>query len=732
MQIKASVNNIRFRNDNGWSVVDFVDETNLRFVGVGVMPSAYEGEQLELNGEWTMHKTYGRQFNVKEYSSVAPSSLDGIFKYISSGLIKGIGEPTARAIIDKFGENTLEIIAKQPEKLKLVSGIGAVRSQMIHNSYMEKAGLQEVIMGLQTYGITINQAVKIHKLYGDGCVEKVRDNPYRLIEDVDSIGFKTADKIAYNTGIEADSPFRIKAGILHTLNMARNDGNTCIPRDVLIMKAANNILGIDISPVEVELERMIMSSQLVEKHIDGEDFVFLSYLHYQEMDCAVRLMKIKRGAEVLPMFDIDGEIDALQKRLGIELALTQRKAVTLALTEGVMVITGGPGTGKTTILTFIIELMEAMGLSIELAAPTGRAAKRISDTTGREARTIHRLLEYGFGADEFSRNDDYPIEADAIIIDEMSMVDVALFHSLLKAVSEGTRLVMVGDFDQLPPVGAGNVLRDIVTTDAVPIVRLSEIFRQAGRSMIVTNAHRINRGMMPVLNSEESDFVFIRRNSLTETLDTVIDMCVSFQNSGHDAETQVLAPMKASMLGVNNINEKLQNALNPYDPSKPEYRRGETVLRLGDRVMQIKNNYRLEWQKTVMGRVADEGTGVFNGDIGTVMKIDRHRETVSVLFDDERTAEYSSLEIEEIMLAYCISVHKSQGSEFSTIILPLVYGSPMLMNRNILYTAVTRARDRVYIVGTSECVEKMVLNGYTEKRYSALGWFLKQLNDGEL
>ncbi len=730
MQIKATVNRIRFRNDNGWSVIDFVDETNQRFAGVGMLPSAYEGELLELTGEWTVHRTYGKQFGVTAYASVAPSTLDGIFKYLSSGLIRGVGESTARAIIAEFGEESLSTIANEPEKLKLISGIGDIRSRTIHDSYMEKRGMQEIIMGLQELGITVNQAIKIYKLYGEGCVARVRSNPYKLIEDIDSIGFKTADKIAYGAGVEQDSPFRIQAGIFHVMKLAAADGNTCVPRELLVMRAANNILGVDVVPVEDELERMIISNQLVEKDIGGETCLFLPYLHFREAESAVRLIHLSQSVAILPMLDIDGDIDNLQERIGIELAPMQRKAVKLALNEGVMVITGGPGTGKTTILTFIIELMEQMGLKLELAAPTGRASKRMSDTTGREARTIHRLLEYGYGSDEFGRNSDFPIEADAIIVDEMSMVDISLFYCLLRAIKDGTRLIMVGDFDQLPPVGPGNVLRDIVSTEAVPVIRLTDIYRQAGRSMIVTNAHRINRGSMPALDTDGSDFLFVRRCGQQEVLDTLTEMTMSFAASGAAGEFQVLAPMKAGLIGVNNLNLCLQRAINPPARDKFEYHYGETVFRVGDRVMQVKNNYHLEWKRTQYGRLAEEGAGVFNGDIGTVMAIDKQRDTLKVLFDDERCAEYTSMEMEELELAYCISVHKSQGSEFSTVILPLLYGAQMLMNRNILYTAVTRAKNRVIIIGTAECVERMVQNGYTQTRYSALKWFLKQLNEG--
>lgn len=727
MVIRATVNHIRFRGDSGWSVVDFVDDTNQRFVGVGVMPTAYEGERLELTGDWIVHKTYGRQFSVAAFSSAAPSSEEAVLKYLSSGLIKGVGESTAKTLIKHFGDNTLDIIENHPEKLQSVPGIGKVRSKMIHDSYMEKRSVQQVFMGLQEMGISLNQANRLYKLYGAGVVQRVKDNPYKLIEDIDSIGFKTADRIAKNVGFEHDSPFRIKAGLRHVLLLARADGHTCIPYNALICRAAEDLLGVEIAQAESAAEDMILSRELVQKRFDDTDFVFLPYLHYAEMDSAVRLTELAGNAALLPLADIEGEIEKLEKRFGISLAEKQRQAVTSAVSCGVMVITGGPGTGKTTILRFIIELMEDMGLAVELAAPTGRAAKRISDTTGREARTIHRLLEYGFETEAFARCEDYPIEADVIIVDEMSMVDAPLFHALLKAIAPGTRLIMVGDYDQLPSVGAGNVLHDIVEAGTINVIRLTDIYRQAGRSMIVINAHRINNGLMPVVSRDETDFTFIPRQGMEDTLQTVIGMCVDMRSRGAGGDIQVLAPMKQNIIGVYNLNAKLQEALNPPAADKPERRHGDTVFRVGDRVMQTKNNYSMEWRRRIRGRAAEDGAGVFNGDIGTVMDIDSGSSAVEILFDDERSALYSSADLDDVELAYAISIHKSQGCEFSTVILPLVYGPSMLMNRNILYTAVTRARSSVYIVGTAKCVETMVRNRQNSMRFSGMRHFLLQL-----
>lgn len=729
MKIIASVSHIRYRSDSGWAVADFVDETNLRFVGVGDLPAVYEGQKLELTGEWTVHRIYGERFSISSYEPIELNCAESVFKFLAGGFVKGVGIPTAKSIVDMFGENALEVIEKEPKKLEKIAGIGKVKSKMIHDSYMEKHGLQMIFMGLTELGFSMNQAIRIHKLYGEECLRLIRENPYRLIADVDRIGFITADKIAMNVGFDHDSPFRIRAGIRHALNETRNDGNTCLPKDLLSMKAANEILGVGLKPVEEAIEAMVIDGELVEKELGGEELVFLAQLHYQELDGAVRLKVLMDEARILPLSDIDGEIDSLERRFNIELAPKQRDAVRMAFEEGVLVITGGPGTGKTTILKFIIEIMEDLGLTLELAAPTGRAAKRISDTTLREARTIHRLLEYGgSGEESFARDESYPLEADAVIVDEMSMVDVPLFHSLVKAIEPGTRLILVGDFDQLPPVGPGNVLKDLILSDTVPVVRLTDIYRQAGRSMIVVNAHRINNGLIPVTDKNEDDFQFVSIPDNQKTLDYVLELSKRLDSSGA-GEFQILAPMKGNILGVNNLNLRLQETLNPPEPSKAERKFGETVFRVGDRVMQTRNNYRLEWKRIKNGVPSEDGSGVFNGDIGTVMGILPAGGVVRVLFDDERLAEYGQAELPDIELAYAVSIHKSQGSEFKTVILPLVYGPPMLMSRNILYTGVTRARDRVIIVGSAKCVGAMVNNVTAAKRYSGLKYFMQELSE---
>ena len=510
MEFTGTVTGIKFRNEeNGWTVLRIKGDDGEELTAVGVMPSVNDGEHVTVTGNMTAHPMYGEQIRVTSYKNDIPTSAEAVRAYLASGFIKGIGEATARLLVDKFGAETLEIIKTEPMKLTKISGIGPKKAKMIHESYLEKAAMQDIIMGMQELGLSIAMTMKIYKLYGENCVSMVKENPYSLIDDFENVGFKTADKIAFEAGYERESEFRVRAGIKYALSLARQEGNTCLPRDMLVMFAANNVLGVVPERVEAVLEKMLESSSLVEKRMGERDYIFLKYMHYIESDCAALFSNIVTNVDILSLFDIDGEIKRLEKQFGVTLAAAQNEAVKRAVTDGVLIVTGGPGTGKTTILKFVIEIMEHLGLQIELAAPTGRASKRISDTTGREARTLHRLLEYNFNNNSFNRNADYPVEADVIIIDEMSMVDVMLFHSLLKAVAKGTRLVMVGDVDQLPSVGPGNVLRDLVNSDVIPVIRLNEIFRQAGRSRIVTNAHLINRGEMPVLDNidEENDFL---------------------------------------------------------------------------------------------------------------------------------------------------------------------------------------------------------------------------------
>lgn len=728
MELTGTVKAIIYRSeDTGFTVLELTDETGEDMTAIGEMPLAGVGERVELTGQWTEHKTYGRQFRAETCKTLAPATLTALKNYLASGLIKGVGESTAQAIVQTFGMETLDVLEKEPARLAEVPGIGQIRAQTIGASYGAQLGLRDIMLGLQKYGVTIGQAMKLYKIYGELCLAKIEENPYRLIDDVEGIGFKTADAIARNGGVEPDAPYRLRAGLKYTLQWARQEGHTYLPREKLVEVAAG-LLQAEIAPVERTLTELLLEGQLIQEQLPGEDGIFLPGMFRTEQDCALRLLRLQ-GQSALdnPFFRPKAQIARLEQQLDITLAPAQRQAVELALKAGALVITGGPGTGKTTILRFVITLLEEMGTEYALCAPTGRAAKRMGEATGRDASTIHRLLEYSYGEGGFGRNAENTLLADVVIVDEMSMVDVPLMAALLRALAPGTRLIMVGDSDQLPSVGPGNVLRDMVDSGQIPVVRLTEIFRQSGRSAIVTNAHRINEGQMPILEGLE-DFGF----EPMEEQETVIRRLIAL-NSGKAAklgaqeplqDIQVLAPMKKGPLGVYNLNKRLQEALNPPAHKKKERKYGDVVFREGDKVMQIKNDYRLAWTRSLPHQPPEMGEGVYNGDLGTIMSIDLYEQTLEVLFDDGRSAVYSFSMLEELELAYCISIHKSQGSEFPIVLLPLLGGPPMLLNRNLLYTAVTRARHMVCILGRQSCIQQMVRNNQVKRRYSGLARFL--------
>lgn len=728
MELTGTVKAIIYRSeDTGFTVLELTNEAGEDMTAIGEMPLAGVGERVELTGQWTEHKTYGRQFRAETCKTLAPATLTALKNYLASGLIKGVGESTAQAIVQTFGMETLDVLEKEPARLAEVPGIGQIRAQTIGASYGAQLGLRDIMLGLQKYGVTIGQAMKLYKIYGELCLAKIEENPYRLIDDVEGIGFKTADAIARNGGVEPDAPYRLRAGLKYTLQWARQEGHTYLPREKLVEVAAG-LLQAEIAPVERTLTELLLEGQLIQEQLPGEDGIFLPGMFRTEQDCALRLLRLQ-GQSALdnPFFRPKAQIARLEQQLDITLASAQRQAVELALKAGALVITGGPGTGKTTILRFVITLLEEMGTEYALCAPTGRAAKRMGEATGRDASTIHRLLEYSYGEGGFGRNAENTLLADVVIVDEMSMVDVPLMAALLRALAPGTRLIMVGDSDQLPSVGPGNVLRDMVDSGQIPVVRLTEIFRQSGRSAIVTNAHRINEGQMPILEGLE-DFGF----EPMEEQEAVIRRLIAL-NSGKAAklgaqeplqDIQVLAPMKKGPLGVYNLNKRLQEALNPPAHKKKERKYGDVVFREGDKVMQIKNDYRLAWTRSLPHQPPEMGEGVYNGDLGTIMSIDLYDQTLEVLFDDGRSAVYSFSMLEELELAYCISIHKSQGSEFPIVLLPLLGGPPMLLNRNLLYTAVTRARHMVCILGRQSCIQQMVRNNQVKRRYSGLARFL--------
>ncbi len=727
-EIRGEIKRIIYRNEeNGFTVMELVDGDGDEITAVGPLPLCSVGERVELSGTWTAHKTYGRQFKAEGSKTLAPATLHAVVNYLGGGLIKGVGESTARAIVQTFGMDTLTVMEETPERLTEVPGIGRMRAQTIANSYAAQMDMRDIMMALQEYGVTVTQAIKLYKIYGPLCLGKIRENPYCLIADVESIGFKTADKIAEAAGIEHESSFRMHAGVAYTLQWASREGHTCLPRHKLL-EVAQNLLETELLPVERAVDEMILNKELEYKLVEGTDMVFLPVFAYLEQDCAQRLLRFAQTPET-PMLGLPAQIAYMEKELHIELAGQQREAVLLAMRSGVLVITGGPGTGKTTILQFIIKLADRLGLTCELCAPTGRAAKRMSEATGCEARTIHRMLEYGYSnGSGFQKNEDDPILTDFLIADEMSMVDVPLMHALLKAAAQGTRLILVGDADQLPSVGPGNVLRDVIASGRVPVVRLTEIYRQSERSTIVLNAHAVNAGQGIDLSNKQ-DFGF---EQIEETEAVIARLIALYGGRTNRLDTrdplkdvQILSPMKKGALGVYSLNARLQAALNPPQYGKRERQFGDITFREGDKVMQIKNDYRLSWTRR-RGRETELGEGVYNGDLGTIMKIDTAEQTILVLFDDAREALYEYTMLEELELAYCISIHKSQGSEFPVVMLPLAGGPPMLMTRNLLYTAITRARRQVMIVGNKESVLRMVHNAQVRARYSALKAFLEQ------
>ncbi|MDL2258670.1 ATP-dependent RecD-like DNA helicase [Eubacteriales bacterium OttesenSCG-928-K08] len=730
-EIRGEIKRVIFRNEqNGWSVIELLLENEETITATGTLPTCAPGERVELVGMYVEHRVYGRQFKANSCVSIAPASQHALVSYLGSGLIKGVGEATAKRIVAQFGMETLDVLENTPERLIEVEGIGQSRSKTIAASFFEQRNMRDIIMALQKYDISVRQAMQLYSIYGSACVAKVESDPYSLIEDVEGIGFKTADKIAMNVGLEANSPARLRAGLVYLLLWARQEGHTYLPRETLLSGAAN-LLGVDVDCVEDTLENLIIDQTLHYTMAGDTDALYLPVLYRMESEAANMLLSLCEPPEEMATLDLAAELKALERELNISLAPQQREAVLSALTQGAMVITGGPGTGKTTILQFIIHIMDRLGLDFALCAPTGRAAKRMTEATGFDASTIHRLLEYGGeGRPRFARDDENPLFYDMVVVDEMSMVDLPLFYALLRALPAGSRLVMVGDADQLPPVGAGTVLHDIIRSKMVEVIRLTEIYRQADRSGIAKNAQRINAGDAPFVE-EDSDFGFISCVQPRAALEKTVSICMGTDPLCYakDAQRdiQVLSPTKKGPLGVRALNERLQRAINPPEPHKAEREFGETVFREGDKVMQIKNNYRVEWAKTKHDGNVELGEGVFNGDLGTILRMNTFEQTLDILFDDERMATYSFTQLDELDLAYCISIHKSQGSEFPVVVLPLLNGPPMLMTRNLLYTAVTRARNQVLIVGDWQTVLNMVKNTQTRRRYSALDQRLSDL-----
>ena len=729
MEVSGIVDRIIYRNaDNGYTVLSLrTDNGGEDMTLCGTLPLASPGEHLQAQGALKYHPKYGQQFAVSSAQTLAPSTQVAIENYLAGGTIKGIGPAMAHLIVSRFGMDTLRIMETEPERLMEVPGIGRKKLQMISASFNENRSMRDILMALAPYGITVNQAYRMFKTYGDLALAKVQENPYQLIDDIDGIGFMTADAIAQRVaGFETNSAARLFAGIKYALQDARSEyGHTYLPYDKLVLKACK-LLNVDGELLSDAVDAMIAEGSLVEQPVSEHQGVFLPYMARMESCIAQKLIELSELPTANPFWDVA----QYERELGLTLSDSQRTAVTRALDAGVMIITGGPGTGKTTIIRCITHAFAGMGMTFALAAPTGRAAKRMTEATGADAKTIHRLLEYN-PQEGFVRNKDNPLVYDLIIVDEMSMVDVPLMHALLNALPRGTRLLLVGDADQLPPVGCGDVLRDCLCSGRLPVIRLTEIFRQAARSRIITNAHRINQGQMPILSSEESDFIFEEILPPERILDRVRELferaCGKLNTSEPLMDVQVLAPMKKGMLGVENLNRVLQAALNPAAGNKPEHVFGETMFRQGDKIMQIKNDYKITWYREDAAGSFQEGAGVFNGDLGTLYRLDTVNKTMHVLFDDGRLAEYSFTQSDELDLAYCISIHKSQGSEFPTVLLPLAGGPAMLLNRNLLYTAVTRAKGLVYCLGHSDTVARMVRTVQSRRRYTSLSVRLQEL-----
>ena len=717
-----------FRNgENGYTVFQLVSEEE-ELTCVGIFSVLSEGELVQVKGTMKEHPLYGEQMQVEEYCILAPEDETAMERYLGSGAIKGVGAALAARIVRRFKGDTFRIIEEEPERLAEVKGISERKAMEISEQMEEKKELRQAMMFLTQYGISMQLAVKIYKEYGPRTYQIVQENPYRLADDIAGVGFRTADEIASRIGIHTSSDYRIRSGLLYVLQQAAGDGHTCLPQDILLRRASE-LLGVEESAVEVQMMNLCMDRKLVMREDNGIVMVFYSRYFYMELNTARMLHDLNLTCR-MEEEEIREKLEQVEHASGIELDEMQRMAVLESVKHGLLILTGGPGTGKTTTINTIIRYFETEGMEILLAAPTGRAAKRMTEATGYEAVTIHRLLELSGvpgedqGQASFERNEDNPLEADVIIIDEMSMVDIFLMHSLLRAVSVGTRLILVGDINQLPSVGPGCVLKDMIRSNKYPVVMLHKIFRQASQSDIIVNAHKINRGEPVILDNKSRDFFFLKRQDpnmiLRVVLALVQDKLPPYVRA-KPYDIQVLTPMRKGVLGVEHLNEILQRYLNPPSPEKTEKEYIRGVFREGDKVMQIKNNYQIEWEaRNRYGIAVDKGTGIFNGDLGVIRSIDLLSETVEVLFDEYRTVVYSFAQLEELELAYAVTIHKSQGSEYPAVVIPLLTGPRMLMNRNLLYTAVTRARSCVTLVGSEETFQMMIANGSEQARYSGL------------
>ncbi|MCM1386936.1 MAG: ATP-dependent RecD-like DNA helicase [Bacillus sp. (in: Bacteria)] len=742
--IKGYIEHIIYRNtDNGYTVLNLVTGEE-EITCVGFFRTIDQGETIEAEGSYTAHPVYGEQFKIEHYQVTTPEDALSMERYLGSGAIKGVGEALAARIVKKFGDNTFRIIEEEPERLAEVKGISERKAKEIAIQVYEKKDAREAMIFLQKYGISNVLAIRIYEAYGMNLYGIMKENPYKLAEDIDGIGFRIADGIASRIGIHTDSDYRIRSGLLYTLQQAGSEGNCYLPESILLQRAGE-LLELEPSLMEPQLQNMAMDKKIVIKMPDAgesERKVYAAVYYFAELNCAKMLHDLNISIQDENYLSLQEpkvleKIENLEKELQIELDDLQKKAVTESIKNGIMILSGGPGTGKTTTINMIIRYFLAEEMDIFLAAPTGRAAKRMTETTGYEARTIHRLLELSSAVSSetksarFERNEENPLEADVIIIDEMSMVDIFLFQSLLKAVAVGTRLIMVGDVNQLPSVGPGQILQDLLRSGCFPVVMLEKIFRQAKESDIVLNAHRIHAGQDIVLDNKSRDFFFLERNNADVIYKHMIQLILEKLPpyvGAQPYDIQVLTPMRKGRLGVEMLNGILQKYLNPPSEQKKEYTNGDILFREKDKVMQIKNNYQLEWEVVSRyGIPIDKGLGVFNGDIGIIAEISEYARSMVIEFDEHRRVTYSFDQLDEIELAYAVTIHKSQGSEYPAVIMPLLSGPKMLFNRNLLYTGVTRARNCVTILGSSETVQEMIDNNYQNRRYTGLADRIKEL-----
>lgn len=737
-KIKGFIEHIIYRNtNNGYTVLNLISGEE-EITCVGFFKTMDQGETIEAVGNYTTHPMYGEQFKIERYEIVPPDDVVSIERYLGSGAVKGVGEALAARIVKRFGADTYRIIEEEPERLAEIKGISERKAREIAATVYEKRDAREAMTFLQKYGISNTLAIRIYDEYGMGLYGIMKENPYRLAEDIHGIGFKIADEIAAKIGIHTDSDYRIRSGILYTLLLAGNEGHCYLPKSILLERAGE-LLGLEPVLMEPQLQNLAMDRKLIIKmpsEGENEQKVYASTFYYAELNCAKMLHDLNVSVEydegMLPSEEkkILDKIDRIEAELGIALDELQKKSVLESVRNGIFILSGGPGTGKTTTINVIIRYFMSEELDIFLAAPTGRAAKRMTEATGYESRTIHRMLELnGVVSEEaksarFERNEENPLEADVIIVDEMSMVDIFLFQALLKAITVGTRLIMVGDVNQLPSVGAGQVLRDLLQSGSFPVVVLEKIFRQAGESDIVWNAHRIHAGQELALDNKSKDFFFLERNDVNVIYKHMVQLITEKLPRYVGAEPydiQVLTPMRKGMLGVEVLNSILQRYLNPPSDQKKEYQSGDTLFREHDKVMQIKNNYQLEWEViSKYGIPIDKGTGIFNGDIGMILQINEYAHEVVVEYDEHRRVTYQYEQMDEIELAYAVTIHKSQGSEYPAVIMPLLSGPRMLFNRNLLYTGVTRAKNCVTILGSRKTVQEMIENNYQNRRYTGL------------